>query len=442
MFTNKQLYKLIVPLIIEQILAIMVGMVNIIMVARAGEVAVSGVSLVDTLNVLLITIFSSLATGGAVVAAQYLGHKENDNACKSARQLLLITTVIALFIMVIALIGNHFILKLIYGDIDAEVMKNARTYFYVTALSFPFLAIYNSCAALFRVMGNSKVSMIASLIMNVINILGSAILVMGFHMGVMGVSIPALAARIAAAMIMLFLIYNKKNPIHIDNILHLGLDIPMIKRILNIGVPNGLENGIFQVGKILVQGLTASFGTVALTANAVASNLAGLEIIPGSAIGLAIITVVGQCVGAGEYQQAKKYTIKLMKLTYLIIVILNIGVILLRYPIVGIFNLSEETAALTLQLIIYHSICCSIIWPASFTLPNAIRAANDVKYTMVISIISMWVWRIGFSFILANTFGLGVMGIWIAMTIDWLFRAVCFIVRFISGKWKQHSFIH
>lgn len=442
MFTNKQLYKLIVPLIIEQILAVTVGMVDIIMVARAGEVAVSGVSLVDTLNVLLITIFSSLATGGAVVAAQYLGHKEYDNACKSARQLMLISTVIALFIMIISLVGNFFILKLIYGDIDAEVMKNARIYFYVTSFSFPFLAIYNSCAALFRVMGNSKISMIASIIMNVINMIGSATLVSGFHMGVMGVAIPALTARFSAAMIMLFLIHNKNNPIHINNIFRLGFDLPMIRRILSIGVPNGLENSIFQIGKILVQGLTASFGTVAITANAVANNIAGMEIIPGSAIGLAMITVVGQCVGAGDYQQAKKYTVKLMKLTYIIIIILNIGVILLRNPILGIYNLSGRTTALALQLIIYHSICCSIIWPSSFALPNAIRAANDVKFTMIISIISMWVWRIGFSYILAKTFGLGVLGVWIAMTIDWLFRAICFIIRFVSGKWKQHSFIH
>ncbi len=442
MFTNKQLYKLIVPLIIEQILAVTVGMVNIIMVARAGEVAVSGVSLVDTLNVLLITIFSSLATGGAVVAAQYLGHKENDNACKSARQLLLISTVIALFIMIISLIGNYHILRLIYGNIDADVMENARIYFYVTSFSFPFLAIYNSCAALFRVMGNSKVSMFASIIMNVINMTGSAILVMGFHMGVMGVSIPALLARVSAAMIMLILIRNKKNPIYINDLFHLDFDLPMIKRILHIGVPNGLENSIFQIGKILVQGLTASFGTVALTANAVASNIAGLEVIPGSAIGLAMITVVGQCVGAGDYRQAKKYTIKLMKITYVIMLILNLGVILIRNPIVSIYNLSSDTASLALQLIVYHSICCCTIWPAAFSLPNAMRAANDVKFTMVISIISMWVWRIGFSYILAKSLGLGVLGVWIAMTIDWLFRGICFIIRFVSGKWKLHSFIH
>lgn len=442
MFTNKQLFKLILPLIIEQILAMTVGMVDIIMVSRTGEVAVSGVSLVDTLSVLLITIFSSLATGGAVVAAQYLGNKEYDNACKAARQLILITTIISLVITVISLAGNYLILRLIYGNIDVDVMQNARSYFYITALSFPFLAIYNSCAALFRVMGNSNISMFASIIMNIINVIGDAVLVLGFHMGVMGVAFPTLVSRMVAALIMIFLIYNKNNPIHIDNIFRLGWDFPMMKRILSIGVPNGLENSLFQVGKIMVQGLTASFGTMAISANAVANNIGGIEIIPGSAIGLAMITVVGQCVGAGDYQQAKKYTIKLLKLTYLIMACLNIGVILLIKPILSVYNLSLDTTTLALQIIIYHSICCCIIWPASFALPNAIRAANDVKYTMIISIISMWTWRIGFSFILAKYFGLGVLGVWIAMTIDWLFRAICFVIRFASGKWKQHSFIH
>ncbi|BCJ93720.1 putative multidrug resistance protein NorM [Anaerocolumna cellulosilytica] len=442
MFNNKQLKKLIIPLIIEQLLAVTVGMADIMMVARAGETAVSGVSLVDTLNVLLITLFSSLATGGAVVAAQYLGHKETKEACKAANQLLLAVGCISLLIMGISLIGNQAILRTIYGSkVEKAVMDNAVTYFYITALSFPFLAIYNSCAALFRTMGNSKVSMMVSIIMNIINVGGNAILILGFRMGVAGVAYPTLVSRAVAAVIMLGLIHNAKNPIHISNIFHQRFDWKMIRRILNIGVPNGLENSVFQIGKVLVQGITASFGTVAITANAVGNTIAGLEVIPGSAIGLAMITVVGQCVGAGDLEQAKKYVIKLMKITYIIIIILNMGVLLLREPIIGLYNLSSETEALAMQLVIYHSICCCIIWPISFCLPNALRAANDVKNTMLISIISMWVWRIGFSFILAYSFKLGLMGVWIAMTIDWLFRGICFVTRFLSGKWKRHAYI-
>ncbi|MDF2589275.1 MAG: family efflux transporter [Anaerocolumna sp.] len=442
MFSKKRLTKLIVPLIIEQLLAVTVGMADTIMVAKAGESAVSGVSLVDTLNILLINIFSALATGGAVVAAQYLGGKEKEKACKSAGQLLLSTGAISLLIMLISLFCNGLILRLIYGNLEPELMNNAKIYFYITAVSFPFLAIYNSCAALFRAMGNSKVSMYVSLIMNAINVTGNAILIIGLHMGVAGVAYPTLLSRIVAAVIMLALISKKHHPIHIDNIFRIGVDWSMIRRILNIGVPNGLENSIFQVGKILVQGLIASFGLASITANAIAGTIANLEVIPGSAIGLAMITVVGQCVGANDYKQAKKYTIKLMKVTYIIMILLNITVLIFKDPIIlSFYDLSPETLSKTMQLIIFHSIACALIWPASFTLPNALRAANDVKFTMITSIISMWVWRIALSFILGKTLQLGVLGVWIAMSIDWLFRSICFIVRFIRGKWKQYSFI-
>lgn len=441
MFTKQQLYKLIIPLIIEQILAVTVGLVGMIMVAGAGEAAVSGVSIVDTINILLISIFTALATGGAVVSAQYLGHKELDKACRAADQLLLISEVIALILMILSLLGNEFILKLIYGDINEEIMHNARIYFYLTAISFPFLAIYNSCAALFRAMGNSRISMTASLIMNLINILSNAILVIGYHMGVAGVGISTLLSRVIAAMIMLFLIQKRTYPIYIENIFHLGYNGTMIKRILNIGIPNGLENSIFQIGKILVQGLIASFGTYAIAANAVANTITNFEVIPGSAIGLAMITIVGQCVGANDYQQAKKYTIKLMKLAYLIMFFLNIAIILFMNPIVGIYHLSAHTTAVTIQLLLYHSICCAIIWPAAFTLPCALRASNDVKFTMLTSIASMWIFRIALSYVLGRYLGLGVLGVWIAMTVDWLFRAISFIIRFIKGKWKLHVFV-
>lgn len=442
MFTKKQIYRLIIPLIIEQILAVTVGMTATIMVSKAGEAAMSGVSLVDNLNILLINIFSSLATGGAVVSAQYLGHKENDKACKSANQLLLCSFLLSIVIMAISLAGNHFILRLIYGNIEKDIMDSAKIYFYITALSFPFLAIYNSCAALFRAMGNSKVSMYVSFIMNIVNIICSLILVYGFHMGVMGVSIPTLLARMVAAIIMMSLMRHKEYPIHIQKVLSIKPDIPMIKRILHIGVPNSLENSIFQIGKILVLSLVTEFGKSAIAANSVAGTIAGLELIPGAAIGLAMITIVGHCVGANDYKQAKSYTIRLMKMIYIIMAVLNLTVVIFRHPILSCFNnLSEETVKISLQIIIYHSIVASIIWPLSFSLPNTLRAANDVKFTMITSIVSMWVWRIGFSFVLAKTLGMGVFGVWVAMTIDWLFRAICFTIRFIRGKWEKHVII-
>ncbi len=440
MFSRKDLIKLIVPLVIEQMLAVAVGMADSVMISVRGEAAMSGVSNVDTLNVLLINLFAALASGGAVVAAQYLGHKDFDKAKTAANQLVLSITVVSAAIMLFALAANGPLLRLIYGSVEPEVMRNSRIYFYITAASFPFLAVYNACASLFRAMGNSRISMQVSILMNLINITGNAIGLYVLGLGVEGVAYPTLISRAVAAVVMIILIRDEKNPLHIDRRLHLGFDPEMIKRILHIGVPNGLETSIFQIGKVMVQGLTASFGTMATAANAVASTVSGVAVIPGNAIGLAMITVVGQCVGANDSRQAKEYAKKLMKLTYLATAGINILLMILLPAIIGLYHLQPDTAQLARQIIIYYSICCMVIWPASFTLPNALRAASDVRFTMMISILSMWTFRIGFSYVLGIFFEMGVFGVWVAMTIDWLFRAICFTVRFAKGKW-QHVFI-
>lgn len=441
MFTRKNLTKLIIPLIIEQMLAVTVGMADSMMVARVGEAAVSGVSLVDSINVLLIGLFGALATGGAVVSAQFLGHKEEKNACIAGEQLIAVTFSLSLVLMAFALICRIAILKLLFGQVASDVMVNAQTYLFYSALSYPFIAIYNACAALFRSMGNSKVSMIIALIMNMINIVGNAILIFGFNMGVAGAAIATLISRIFAAATIYILLKNKKHVIHIEPLRSFQVNLLMIKRILRIGVPNGMENSVFQVGKILVQGITASLGTSAITANAIAGNVGGLGVLPGSAMSLALITVVGQCMGARDFDAVKYYTKKLMKVTYMVMSVLNVIIIFAIPLILKLYDLSDETGAITTQLLIYHCILATLFWPSSFSLPNALRAANDVKFTMWVSMISMWVWRIGFSYILAIVFDMGVFGVWIAMTIDWLFRSICFVVRFQKEKYRNMSLI-
>ncbi len=440
MFSNKDLKKLIIPLIIEQVLAVAVGMADTVMVSNVGESAISGVSLVDAIAILLIGLFSAMATGGSVVAAQYLGGNNKEKANESSKQLLLSITVLSILLTVISLVGNKLILRLIYGDLSVVVMKNASIYFYITALSFPFLAIYNGCAALFRIMGNSKTSMKTSFVMNSINIVGNAICIYAFKMGVEGVAIPTLISRVVAAVIMLMLIRNPKNPLFVTNFSKIRFNGPMIKRISSIGIPNGLENSVFHIGKILVQGIVAGFGTTAITANAVASNISSVTVIPGAAIGLAMITVIGRCVGAHKLEEAKSYTKKMMGLTYLIFIVLNIIILLSIDPILSIYNLSQDTKILASQLSIAHCIVGIFLWPSSFTLPNALRAANDVRFTMGISMISMWLFRIVLSYVFAIYFNLGVLGVWIAMFVDWLFRSLCFIIRFATGKWLKHVF--
>ena len=294
LFSNKAIYQLIIPLIIEQILAVTVGMADVMMISVAGEAAVSGVSLVDMINVLIINIFAALATGGAVVSAQFIGKKDRKQACLSAYQLLIITIIISIIVMAIILLWKRPILKLLFGEIETEVMENAIIYLNITAISYPFLAIYNSCSALFRSMGNSKVSMMLSFLMNIINIGGNAFFIFLLHLGIAGAAIPSLISRLLASIIILYLIRNPKNQIYIKLQLKIQLNKEMIKKILHIGIPNGLENGLFQLGRVLVVGIIASFGTVQIAANAVANNIDSMGCIPGQAISLAMITVVGQ----------------------------------------------------------------------------------------------------------------------------------------------------
>lgn len=441
LFSRERLRSLIIPLIIEQTLAITVGMADTVMVASIGEEAMSGVSCVDTLVYLLIGLFGAMATGGAVVSAQFLGHKDKNNACRAAEQLILAITGLSLAITAISIGFNKQILQLIYKKVEETVMNYARTYFYIVAASFPFLAIYNAGAAIYRAMGNSKVSMRVSLYMNIINVVGNAGCLYLLHMEVEGVALATLVSRIFAAVCMCVLVKNKEKDIHVDKLLLVAPDKKMINRILKIGVPNGLENSVFQLGKILVQGIVSSFGTIGLAANATACTVSNIGTIPGSAIGIAMITVVGQCVGANEEEQMRSYTKKLMKTAYIAMATLNILVICLLNYIVMAFNLSEETAELAKQLILTHSSFAIVLWPLSFVLPNALRAANDVTFTMCLSLVSMWVFRIGFSFLLAYVFEVGVLGVWIAMMIDWAFRALCFTLRFVKRGYRKHSFV-
>lgn len=436
LFSKEQLRKLIIPLIIEQVLAITVGMADTVMVSSVGEAAISGVSLVDMINGLLLAVFAALATGGAVVTAQYIGAKKVEKACESAKQLFIIAFFISLGIMSLCLVVNRSLLRLLFGSIDTKVMNNAEIYFRISALSFPFMALYNAGAALFRVMGNSKVSMKVSILMNVINVAGNAFCVFGLKMGVEGVAIPTLVSRAVAAIIIVRLNFQKKNQVHVQN-LHMIPNWSMMKRILHIGIPSGIENGLFQMGRVLVVSIIAKFDNVQIAANAVANSIDGMGCIAGQAMSLAMITVIGQCVGAHDEKQVRYYTKKLLKLTYLITFVINTCILLSLPWLLQIFSLKAETRELSFILICIHNGFAMLLWPSSFTLPNALRACNDVKFVMYISIFSMFTFRILFSYIIGLGFGLGAIGVWIAMLMDWIFRVICFIWRFVSGRWRR-----
>ena len=439
LFDNKALTALIIPLIVEQLLAVLVGMADSIMVANVGEAAVSGVSLVDNIMVLLINIFAALATGGAVVAGQYLGQKREKDACIAAKQLIWFIFLCSVGITAIVYLGRNFILHSVFGAIDADVMSSANTYLMIVTASIPFIALYNGGAAIFRAMGNSKVSMQVSIVMNVINVAGNAILIYGFHRGPEGGAIPTLVSRMVAAILILGLLCNQTRVLHLEKTLRYHLNGSMVKRILNIGVPNGLENSMFQLGKILVLSLVSTFGTSAIAANAVSNAVALFQILPGMAISLAVTTVISRCVGAGDYEQAKYYTRKLLKITYCCMAV-TVALIFAVLPLImKVYNLSAGTSAESEKILLFHGCSAILVWPIAFNLPAVFRASGDVRYSMITSIVSMWIFRIAFSYILGKYMGIGVFGVWIAMIIDWCFRAILFVYRYFSGKWQGRS---
>ena len=441
LFSNRELANLIGPLVIEQLLAVLVGMADSIMVANVGEAAVSGVSLVDNIMILIINIFAALATGGAVVAGQYIGRKDEKSACKAATQLVWFVSLSAVAIMILVYFGKDIILNQVFGHITAEVKGHADIYLLIVTASIPFIALYNGGAAIFRAMGNSQVSMRVSLLMNAINVTGNAILVFGLRIGTAGVAIPTLISRMVAAIVITVLLCNQTRILHIERTLKFRFDGRMIRKILAIGVPNGLENSMFQLGKILVLSLVSTFGTYAIAANAVSNAIALFQILPGMAISLAITTVISQCVGANDYEQVHYYLKKLLVIIY-VAMAGTVALIFLALPLIlKAYNLSDQTAAAATNIIHFHGMSAMIIWPLSFALPAAYRAAGDAKACMYTSIVSMWIFRIGFSYLVGKYMGLGVFGVWVAMVIDWVVRAICFVIRYFNGKWKHGAIV-
>lgn len=440
MFSRKDLIKLIIPLMIDQFLQAFVGLADSIMVARVGEAAVSGVSLVDTVMLLIINIFTALATGGAVIAGQYIGRKEEKNGCAAAAQLINFTFLSSICIMALLYVGRNLILHGIFGNIEPDVLYNSTVYLLIVSASVPLIALYNAGAAIFRAMGNSQISMKTSLLMNSINVSGNAFLIFVLHRGVEGVAIPTLVSRGVACIVMMFLLNNQTNLLHLPHPYPFRIDWTMLKKILYIGIPNGLENSMFQLGKIVVLSLVSGYGTASLAANAVCNNVASFAILPGMSFGFALLTVSAQCVGAGDFEQVKYYTKRLIQVEYLCMLIANALVVLAIPGILAVYNLSEEASGYCVRILLHHSLCAITIWPLSFTLPNTLRAAADVKVTMVLSIMSMWIFRFGFSVLLGTVFHMGVFGVWVAMTIDWLVRSICFVFRYRSGKWQKTLF--
>ena len=436
LFSNRALAALVLPLILEQTLALTVGMADTMMVSSVGEAGVSGVSLMDMVNNLIFSVLAALATGGTVVVSQYLGANRLADARDTSKQVVLTVFSAASVLALLIALFRKGLIGLLFGSIEADVMEAALTYLLVSAISYPFLGIYNACAALFRAMGKTSVTFYTSIVGNILNVAGNAVCIFGLHMGVLGVAIPSLLSRAVMALILHMCLKNPAHALSIDR-LSFRPDMEQIRKILYIGIPGGIENAIFQGGRVLVVSIISLFGTIQIAANGVANSLDNMGCIVGQAMNLAMVAVIGRCAGTLDQTQIRYYTKKLMTFTYIATAVVNITILLNLPFLLSLYGLSDETTVLAYQLVMIHNGFAMLLWPVSFVFPNMLRACNDVKYPMRTAIFSMVVFRIGFSYILGVRFGMGALGVWSAMILDWVFRSICFVGRYFHGDWKK-----
>lgn len=441
LFTNKSLGAMIIPLILEQLLVMLVGLADTLIVSYAGEAAVSGVSLVNQFNTIFIYLFTALASGGAVVISQYIGKQAADDAGEAASQLLSFSTVFSAWIMALVLIGNERMLAALFGKVENDVMEACITYLRISAYSYPALAIYNSGAAVFRSIGKTSVTMYLSVASNIINVVGNVIGVFVLKAGVAGVAYPSLIARTFSAMAITWLCFQEKNQVVYRCNWIFRWNGSLMKHILNIAIPNGLENGVFQLVKVALSSIVALFGTYQIAANGVAQSIWSLAALAGVSMGPVFITVIGQCMGNGDTKAADDYFRKLTRITLLISSAWNLLIFLLTPAFLRLYALEAETKQLVMWLVLIHNLFNAVAFPFSGALSNGLRAAGDVKFTMYVSVISTIAVRLLLSYLLGITLQMGVIGIAIAMVCDWVIRAVIFFWRQKSGKWKAFRVI-
>ena len=441
MFSNRMICALLVPVVLEQLLNSIMGTADTMMVSNVGSAAISAVSLVDSINILVIQAFSALAAGGAIVCAQYIGQQNHKKANESARQVLFIITAISVAVSLLCLVFQRPLLRLIFGSVEVEVMRNSRIYFFFTALSFPFIAAYDAAASIFRAQDNTRGPMLISMISNVMNIVGNAIMIWGFHLGVEGAALSTLVSRIFCAVVVLLQLRRDRQPIVVRDYYKIRPDWRMIRRILGLGIPSGVENSMFQLGKLAIQSTVSTLGTVAIAAQAMTNILENLNGIAAIGVGVGLMTIVGQCLGAGRKEEAIYYIRKLCLIAEVILICSCLLVFLLVRPITILGGMETESAKMCIHMISWITVVKPLVWTMAFIPGYGLRAAGDVKFSMITSCVTMWSCRFCLCVLLIRVFGFGPMGVWIGMFADWTLRGIIFSLRFHSRKWLEHQVI-
>lgn len=441
MFTNRDLRKLLIPLIIELVLTSLMGIADTMMVSNVGSAAVSGVSLVDSVNKLVLFLFTALATGGTIVCSQYIGRRDKENADRTARQVMLSTIALAVLAMAVCLSFRKGLLRLIFGQVERDVMEAAEVYFLITAFSYPFLGAFNASAALYRASGNSRLPMIVSAGCNLLNIAGNAVTIFALKLGVMGAALSTAVSTALSAVIMLYFQRRPGQTIEVGRLTAIRPDFRVIWLALSIGLPAGVEDSMFHFGKLVVQSTVSTLGTTAIAANAIVVVLEYLTSVPSMAIGLGLMTITGQCMGAGRPEEARRYIKRLTVLSAAVLFVMNWGIFFLSKPVCVLAGMEPEAASLTRDVLLVISIVKPFLWVMAFTPANGMRAAGDVRFSMLTTTFSMWILRVGLTTLLCRFFSVGLIGIWCGYFADWTVRSIVFTLRYRSGKWSEKRVI-
>lgn len=439
LFDNKTLFWLLLPIIIEQFLNSLMGMVDTMMVSTVGSEAISAVSLVDSINNLVIQIFSAMASGATIICSQYIGSGNQKESNKAARQVVLTVFVISLSITAFCILGGEMLLHLVFGTVEASVMENALAYFMITVISYPFLALFSAGTGFYRASGNSKFPTKVSIVSNIINITGNALFIYVFKWGVAGAAFATLLSRVFCTIVIFYCLRKPRQTIVVRNYLKIRPDMPLILAIMAIGVPSGIENGMFQFGKLAVQSTVSTMGTMAMSAQAMTNILENVNGIFGNSVGIGLMTVVGQCIGANRKEEAKYYIVKLMGIAGIGTLISCLLVLAITKPVTWLAGMEPPAAQMCFELVIVMTIIKPIVWVGAFGLPYGLRAAGDIKFSMIASVSIMWGCRVALGIFLIRIFHFGLMGVWIGMFVDWIVRAVIFTTRFVNGKWLHYK---
>lgn len=440
LYSRGELLHLLIPLVLEQMLYVAVGVADTMMIASFGEDSVSGVALVDSVNLVIAVFFAAMATGGAVVTAQYLGGKKYPQARASAKQLILVALLVSFLMVPVMYVFRGWLFRVIFGRIPLEVYQKGMIYFRITVFTYPLMSLYMAVAALFRVMNRTTISMWGALAMNIINIAGNWLLLFVVKMGVAGVAYATFFSRLVSVLFLCILLTNRSQELWVTFWEKVRLDWKLIGRILYIGIPSGIENVLFQAGRLFTTGIVALFGTTQIAAYAVALTFSTISTMFGGAFGLGMITVIGRSVGTGSEQTMRYYTRKMMKYAYVSNAVWNLLLFfILPFVLNRYTSLGVETRQLVWTLIWLFAAVGSLVWPMSFVFPQALRSANDVRFVMFISVASMVFIRVGAAVFLAKVFHVGVMGVWCAMFADWVVRTILFSLRWKSNRWLKKA---